>query len=97
MVVCARAGQNGEVVDWRLQLLEQTTRARLDDVDPVRGTRVFADDETPPKKSGEINIRKQGKRPQNQRNASQLDIGRRMWKTGWGQVSGEWDEQQNIG
>ena len=23
-------------------------------------------------------------------------IGRRMWRTGWGQVSGEWDEQQKI-
>ena len=21
-------------------------------------------------------------------------LGRRMWRTGWGQVSGEWDEQQ---
>ena len=24
----------------------------------------------------------------------QRDLGRRMWRTGWGQVSGEWDEQQ---
>ena len=24
---------------------------------------------------------------------NQRDIGRRMWRTGWGQVSGEWDEQ----
>ena len=24
------------------------------------------------------------------------DIGRRMWRTGWGKVSGEWDEQQKI-
>ena len=23
-------------------------------------------------------------------------LGRRMWRTGWGQVSGEWDEQQKI-
>ena len=23
----------------------------------------------------------------------QRDLGRRMWRTGWGQVSGEWDEQ----
>ena len=22
------------------------------------------------------------------------DLVRRMWRTGWGQVSGEWDEQQ---
>ena len=22
---------------------------------------------------------------------------RKMWRTGWGQVSGEWDEQQKIG
>ena len=22
----------------------------------------------------------------------QIDLGRRMWRTGWGQVSGEWDE-----
>ena len=26
----------------------------------------------------------------------QIDVGRRMWRTGWGQVSGEWDEQQKI-
>ena len=24
----------------------------------------------------------------------QRDVGRRKWRTGWGQVSGEWDEQQ---
>ena len=24
---------------------------------------------------------------------NQRDLGRRMWRTGWGQVSGEWDEQ----
>ena len=23
---------------------------------------------------------------------SRRDVGRRMWRTGWGQVSGEWDE-----
>ena len=28
---------------------------------------------------------------------NQRDIGRRMWRTGWGLVSGEWDEQQKIG
>ena len=28
---------------------------------------------------------------------TQRDCGRRMWMTGWGQVSGEWDEQQKIG
>ena len=27
----------------------------------------------------------------------QIDIGRRVWRTGWGQVYGEWDEQQKIG
>ena len=27
----------------------------------------------------------------------QRDIGRRMWRTGWGLVSGDWDEQQKIG
>ena len=26
---------------------------------------------------------------------NQIDIGRRVWRTGWGQVSGEWDEQPN--
>ena len=26
----------------------------------------------------------------------QRDLGRRMWRTGWGQVSGEWDEQTKI-
>ena len=24
----------------------------------------------------------------------QRDLGRRMWRTGWGEASGEWDEQQ---
>ena len=24
---------------------------------------------------------------------NQRDIGRRVWRIGWGQVSGEWDEQ----
>ena len=27
---------------------------------------------------------------------NQRDLGRRMWRTGWGQVSGEWDEQPKI-
>ena len=27
----------------------------------------------------------------------QRDLGRRMWSTGWGKVSGEWDKQQKIG
>ena len=27
---------------------------------------------------------------------SRRDLGRRMWRTGWGQVSGEWDEPQKI-
>ena len=27
----------------------------------------------------------------------QINLGRRMWRTGWGQVFGEWDEQQDIG
>ena len=25
------------------------------------------------------------------------DLGRRMWRTGWGQVSGDWDEQRILG
>ena len=27
----------------------------------------------------------------------QIYLERRMWRTGWEQVSGEWDEQQKIG
>ena len=27
----------------------------------------------------------------------QRDFVRMMWRTGWGQVSGQWDEQQKIG
>ena len=30
------------------------------------------------------------------RSINSPDIGRRMWRTGWGQVSGEWDEHQKI-
>ena len=30
------------------------------------------------------------------RSINSLDIGRRMWMTGWGQVSGEWDKHQKI-
>ena len=41
----------------------------------------------------EINTRrKRGRHKEDQR-----DLGRRMWRTGWGLVvSGEWDKQQNI-
>ena len=30
------------------------------------------------------------------RSINSPDIGRRMWMTGWGQVSGEWNEHQKI-
>ena len=39
----------------------------------------------------------EGKLNSKETEKGQKDIGRRMWRTGWGLASGDWGEQQKIG